>query len=33
VNVVPPAQLEIAYSLEGACPSTFPTTGVRTYHR
>jgi hypothetical protein len=26
-------QLQVAYGLQGGCPGTFPTTGVRDYHR
>lgn len=33
VKVVSNTELQIAYSTQGACPSTFPTTGARTYYR
>ncbi|MEP6654598.1 MAG: hypothetical protein ABJA82_14650, partial [Myxococcales bacterium] len=33
VKVLADAQLAVAYSLEGACPETFPSTGARIYYR
>ena len=33
VNIVSDTQMKVAYAADGACPATFPTSGVQDYYR